>query len=208
MERHFMIDIETTGIDPKKEDLLEVSILELVQRNGYWVPGRSTTFLNGTTRKPESEFAKKHMVQKYEMCNMVAPAPAERIRQVLTDFFKSCGCEGAKDTYLMGWNASNFDIPFLVEKGALVPNYYETVNGKDEMRGDFHYRVYEMGGALSITQNVVNIDRNLLIKAAFNNYPEIEMPEGFKEHDALYDCYRQARILNGLIRILREGYRK
>lgn len=203
MERHFMIDIETTGIDPEKEDLLEIGIVEVQQRGSIWHPVSEFRLLQGSERQPESEFAKKHMAELYKICNGMPYLSAETLRSKVLAYLQSRGCEGAKDTYFMGWNASNFDLPFLVKKGVLVPNYYELVDGKDVMRGDFHYRVYEMGGALSLAQNVIGIDRSMLTKAAeAAGKDTAPIPEG-KEHDALYDCYKQIRILNGLIKILR-----
>src|SRR5690606_39907279 len=94
--------------------------------------------------------------------------------------------------------------PFLVAKGCLHPSKYETgPDGKDVRVGDFHYRIYELGGAVSLAQNVLGYsDRQALTEAAREAYPELELPEG-KEHDAIYDCYRQLRMLNGLIRMTR-----
>lgn len=204
--RHFMLDIETTGIDPTKEDLLQIGMLVLDFKDGFWHPGAAFRLDQGTRRQPESEFAKKHMVELYESCNRLDVLPAETLRKEVTDFFRQHGGTGSKDTFLVGWNASNFDVPFLVHKGALVPNTYETgPDGKDVMVGDFHYQIYEIGGALSLAMDVLNrTDRKALVEEALTAYPEIQMPEG-KQHDALYDCYRQARILNGLIRLTREG---
>lgn len=206
MEKHFMIDIETTGIDPIKEDLLQIGVLEVDydEAAGFWTPGRSFELIQHTNRKPESEFAKKHMAALYERCNVAAITWPSDVRGRLLHFFRECGAN-TPDVYLMGWNASNFDVPFLVHKNCLRPSEYETdAEGKDVRVGDFHYRIYEIGGAVSLAQNALGYsDRNALTEDALAAYPEIEMPEG-KEHDAIYDCYRQLRLLNGLIRMTRE----
>ena len=68
MEKHFMIDIETTGIDHTKEDLLSIGILEAEFSQRYWRPGRSKEWIVRCERKPESEFAKEHMAALYEQC--------------------------------------------------------------------------------------------------------------------------------------------
>lgn len=212
MEKHFMIDIEATGIDPRKEDLLSVGILECVWDGEWWHPERSREWLCRTERQPESSFAKEHMAALYARCQVTAPWPEGELRKSILLFLRECGTTGAEDTYFMGWNASNFDLPFLVSKGALVPSSYEPgPDGKDRMVGDFHYRVYEIGGALSLAQNVIGSDdRNATTDLAEHDDagPAFDVPPGSKAHDALYDCYRQLRILNGLISMARAHYRK
>lgn len=205
MEKHFMIDIETTGIDPTREDLLQVGILELDYAEGFWRPRRSIEFEQHTGRKPESAFAKAHMTALYEKCNRAPYASPENLRKAILAFFRACGAE-SPNVYLMGWNASNFDIPFLVHHRLLVPSSYQMgPDGKDVMVGDFHYRIYELGGSVSLAQNVLGYeDRNKPLEDAKAAYPEIELPEG-KQHDALYDCYAQTQLLNGLIRLVRNA---
>lgn len=66
MEKHFMIDIEATGIDHTKEDLLSIGILEAEFSQRYWRPGRSKEWIVRCERKPESEFAKEHMAALYD----------------------------------------------------------------------------------------------------------------------------------------------
>lgn len=199
-----MLDIETTGIDPTSEDLLQIGVLEADFVNGSWVPGRSLVLYQHTSRSPGSEFAKKHMAELYKECNSRPYVPQRVLRQQLLEFFRECGIAKGIDTYLMGWNASNFDVPFLVNKGVLAPSRYEIgPDGKDVFVGDFHYRIYEMGGAVSLVANVLNRnDRKRLLEEAEAWGEEVSLPAG-KEHDALYDCYKQLRILNGLIRMAR-----
>ena len=207
MEKHFMVDIEATGIDPAKEDLLQIGILEVDLQQGYWVPGRKAVWWQHTDRKPESQFAKEHMAAIYEACNKVHWVDPKDMRQSINDFFTQCGA-GGPDTYLMGWNASNFDVPFLIHKGVIKPSDYETIDGKDFRVGDFHYRIYELGGAVSLAQNALSLtDRSLLCDKARDAGAVVggfEMPEG-KAHDALYDCYSQLRLLNGLIFLMRNA---
>ena len=139
MKPHFHLDIETTGIDPNKEDLLQIGVVHVRLKDGFWQIGNRFVIHQGTDRRPESEFAKKHMVAMYDACNKLGKLSPETIRAELNGFFRSCGSTGVQDTFLMGWNASNFDIPFLVNKGILVQNTYAPgPDGKDIMVGDFH----------------------------------------------------------------------
>jgi hypothetical protein len=206
MEKHFMLDIEATGISPATEELLSVGILEAnwSEKGGYWIPGRAKEWFCHTDRKPESSFAKEHMVELFAKCNAAPELTVERLRWEILDFLRQCGTTGVEDTYFMGWNASNFDLPFLIAKGVLFPNHYEPgPDGKDRMVGDFHYRIYEMGGAVSLAQDVTKArDRAVLIERAREAAPIMEVYPG-KKHDALYDCYEQLRLLNGLSELCR-----
>jgi hypothetical protein len=106
----------------------------------------------------------------------------------------------------MGWNVTMLDIPFMLEKGYLRPFYRQTVEGMEISTGDFHYRVYEQSGSISLAQCVLGVEnRNDLVARAQVDYPEIALPEDGKDHDALYDCYRQLKVENGLIRLLRQS---
>jgi hypothetical protein len=206
MEKHFMIDIETTGIDPAKEDLLQVGVLELDFKEGYWWPGKSLEITQHTGRQPVTAFAKKHMTALYEKCRNQPWLSPELFRENLLQFFRECGAN-PPDVYLMGWNASNFDIPFLMHHRVLVPStYQQNADGTETRVGDFHYRIYELGGAVSLAQNVLGYgeDRTGLLNVAKESMTETHLPAG-KEHDALYDCYAQVRLLNGLIRMMQKS---
>lgn len=202
MEKHIMLDIESTGIDPDKEDLLQIGALEVEFKGGFWLPGRSHEMTMHSGAQPTSSFAKEHMVDLYRRCNAIPPCSSEFARDALLLFIQDCGVT-PPDVYFMGWNASNFDIPFLVHKGILRPSsYVPGPDGKDVRVGDFHYRVYEIGGSVSLAQNVLGFsDRTALLDAAKAAYP-MALPEG-KQHDALYDCYSQLQLLNGLITLCR-----
>ena len=83
MEKHFMLDIESTGIDSSKEDLLQIGILEADFDGNKWVAGRTLEIIQHTDKKPESVFAKEHMAKLYEVCNRAPKWEAENIRWML-----------------------------------------------------------------------------------------------------------------------------
>lgn len=206
-----MLDIETTGIDPKKEELLQVGILEVDIEGGYWQPGRSLEITVPCFAQPKSSFAKEHMVALYRKCNelyhRIGERSPESIRAQILKFFNDCGAV-SPEVYIMGWNASSFDIPFLVEKQCLIPSSYVSIPGdKDVQVGDVHYRVYEMSGAISIAQNVLKLNRKTLLERAETAY-DMKLPKGGKQHNALYDCYQQTKVLNGILKLVREGNNK
>lgn len=208
MEKHFMLDIETTGIDPAKNELLQIGVLELDYTGGFWRPGKEFQIFQHTGRKPRDAFAREYMSAIYERCNREPWTPPEDIRERLLSFFHSCGAL-SPDVYLMGWNASNFDVPFLVHHRILRPTEYVPVpGGPDRMVGDFHYRIYELGGAVSLAQNITGMDRSSVIDHAqqLGKIHHTKVIEG-ADHDALYDCHKQTWILNGLIEMARDQVR-
>lgn len=193
-----MIDIEATGIDPDREEDWDGS---------EWVAGRSKEWFLRCDREPQSEFAREHMVELFRKCNAAPLLTIERLRWELLEFFRACGTKDCSDTFMMGWNCSNFDLPFLIAKGVLMAGRYETVDGKDQMVGDFHYRIYEMGGAVSLAQNARGEkDRAKLLEQARSLDCRPYLPKTGKKHDALYDCYAQLQLLNALIVLAKRGY--
>jgi len=201
--KNFMIDIETTGIGSAENDVLQIGVLEMIWNGDIWTPGKTFEHVCHTDKKPESAFAKEHMAPLYERCNAMNRSFSDpvTIRECLLKYFSECG-ETPPNVFVCGWNASNFDMPFLFDKKMLVPSYYETIDGQDVMRGDVHYRVYEIGGSLQLARDVLGMPAGEVAKKARELCPEVELPAG-EEHDAIYDCYSQLKLLNGLIRLLR-----
>lgn len=202
IETKFMIDIETTGVDIKRDEILEIGILELKFINGFWIPGKSFQTYVKSDRQPESEFAIKYMSEVYAAANKAETNDPATIRESILAFLNKC-CRRGREVHFIGKNAMGFDLPFMHAAGFLKPPGYETINGKDVPVGDHHYRVYEMSGAISVTANAINVTETALRKAMSEAYP-MDLPEG-SAHTAIYDCYSQTRDLNGLIEILREG---
>lgn len=210
MQKHFMLDIETTGIQPDQHDLLQIGCLEVDfdPKTRLWKSGKWIELLVHSDKKPQSEFAKENMAALYDRCNKAEYQPASYYRGALTSFFAVCGAK-APNVFIMGWNASNFDLPFLQHKGILRPSGYVTEYGKDRQVGDTHYRVYEIAGAIGLALNVTGMERETLLDEALKLglASGVKLPEG-KDHDALYDCYKQLAQLNGLIEIMRNYGKK
>lgn len=205
-ENHYMVDIETTGVDKERDRILEVAAIELRYDAGFWHPtGRAFHELLHYSGQPESEFAKKHMTELYKKCG---EQEKHKNTTYVSKLLKSFIHDGKDNTpkFFMGWNASTFDIPFLIAKEMLTPSYYETVNGRDKLLGDVHYRIYEQTGALNYVVDMTGLSRKDTRALAESLNPTgIVLPEG-KAHDALYDCYWQTILMNGLISIGRNNY--
>lgn len=198
----FMLDLETTNTTNfEEEDILQIGLLELnANSEGFWVPGKSFSMDVHTDKKPRTNWDRENLGFLFARCANVEKKDATQIRQEVVDFIKSCGSTGMAN--LCGLNATILDVPFMAAKKYL---HAPTRDDQNQIHGDYHYRVYEMSGAISLAQDVLNIrERNSVIKAALFAYPEMELPPG-QQHEALFDCYSQTRMLNGLIRLLRKG---
>lgn len=197
-----MGDIECEDTIVGESDILQIAFLELVRNDGgYWIPGKHFNKLIHTGKKPKTQFAKEHLHELFEKCREAPQQTVEEVRQEILAYFRSCGA-GSPYVYLTGWNITMLDIPMLTHYGYLKPFYRQTINGVDVAHGDFHYRVDEIAGRISQMMDILNMrDRNELIELADHNCPfPIVLPEG-TAHDALYDCYKQTRVMNGLIRL-------
>lgn len=210
MEKHYMIDIETTGICKTRDDILEIALVELEYKYPYWMmTGREYHRVLHSKRQPETVFAQKHMTDLYKICNETDEKyDYEFVAKEIKDFIYINGKESGPK-FFMGWNASNFDIPFMFAKDILIPSFYEKVSeGKEKLRGDVHYRIYEQTGSLNVVSNLTGLTRKTVKALAEDLNPtNIKLPKG-KSHDALYDCYWQTIMMNGLIEIGRKGIQK
>lgn len=210
-EIFFMVDIESTGVNIKNDSVLEIGVVACRFRNAYWEPlfpnFRAVLPFQG---EPASAFAKEHMAALYAECNALDQEGRDYLEVVretrvkLLVFFESFG-KFKRNVTLGGWNAASFDIPMLHEKGFLIPPGYVTVDGVDQEVGDHNYRYYEIGGAVSVVADANEWPRDHVIEVAKYRGSQVTQEYPGKPHDALYDCYKQLAILNGLICLARGG---
>lgn len=195
MKKQFMLDIETTGIDPSTEVVLQIAVIEMnFTKKGLWEKGRKFEFYQHTPRQPETEFAKTHMQEIYARCNKEPETPIQEAREMLLKFFRDCGAE-PPNVYICGWNVGIFDLPFLAHHGYLMPARYD--NGV--LKGDCHYRTYEISGALQLMANLRGkAEVNPIIKESEKREPA---PTDGNRHNAMFDCERQVNIINGLLKM-------
>ena len=194
----FMIDIETTGVRPGEDDILEIGILEVEYGpEGLWVPGSAYQTYVYSDKQPVSEFAVKHMAEVYKAANETPKKTVAEVRGDILNFLKDRGCEGYNVVF-MGKNASGFDLPMMHAAGFLVPpGYVTTPEGKDVRVGDHHYSIYELTGAVNLACDVLGLPRKDVEAAAMGG------ATGGK-HRAIGDCYDQLKLLNGLIKLMRK----
>lgn len=198
--KYFMLDIETMGTDFERDDIIQIALLELNQNaEGLYAPGRAYERNLFTAQKPQNDWIANQHKDKLEVCRKLPWLSAPWIRADVRQFFKNCGVE--EPAMLMGLNATTFDIPYMVAKGFLQKPSQDKNN---KLVGDYHYRIYELKGAYNLAQDVLGIDSKTLFARAGLACPEIQLPEG-KTHEALYDCYLQTKVLNGMIRLLRNA---
>jgi hypothetical protein len=190
-----MLDIETSGVDPQKDEVLQIALLEMNFHGGFWEKGKTFNFIQHSDKTPTTKFTIEHMKDLFAKCNAAPLVPASEVRQKILAFCRECGAD-APNIFFAGWNAGIFDIPFLSHHGYLFPAKYE----KEKLVGDCHYRIYEISGALNLVANVRGSNEiNAVLKEAQKMGPKLEG----SRHEALFDCERQMHILNALIRMLR-----
>lgn len=196
--KHFMLDIETMGTDFESDDIIQIGLLELTPASdGTYIPGRAFQRTLYTNQKPKNAWIANTHRELLQVCRYSPRMTPEQVRSEILAFFRECGVN--EPAMIMGLNATTFDIPYMVQKGYLrkpVPDQ------NNRLAGDYHYRIYELKGAYNLAQNVTGLNSKLLFERAEAACPEVVLPEG-KKHEALYDCYRQLKVLNGIIRLLR-----
>jgi len=207
VEQMFMLDIESTGVDKDRDDIIEIGIIEMFKHGYYWLlTGKQIRLVLHTDKQPESAFSKENMSNLFKEANEAPMLSPQQVRSKLLEFFEWCGCTGAKDVFFCGWNAGMFDVPFLVKKGYLHESGYDldpNDSSKDIITGDFHYRIYELAGAIQLMSDILEFSPTLVREMAEESCPTGHLPEG-QRHDAIYDCFRQVNILNGLIKLGRQ----
>jgi DNA polymerase III epsilon subunit-like protein len=181
---YYMLDCETMGTNPETDDMLEIGILELFDFDGFLMPGRAYNRKLFTSQKPKDDWIATNHADLIRECRKVPMIEPEKVR---AEVLKFCG---PGPINLVGLNVMSLDVPFMLAKGFFKP-------------GDFHYRIFEMRGSINTACRVLRLEEKALYEEANRAFPEIELPEG-KKHQALYDCYKQTKTLNGIIRLLRE----
>ena len=201
--KRFMIDIETTGTRLGTDSILQVGILEMNRdKRNLYEAGRSAEWTLYFPGKPDNEFAIREMSHVYSRANEAIVTPAEVRRDLLKFLFE---IEPRwEHRQMVGLNLSTFDLPFLHVEEILFPleHVYDYVSQKDVLKGDYHYRVYDISSALTFGADCLNVDRDALnrqIKLDAQTRFEKRNLEG-RPHTALYDCFFQLDLLNELIR--------
>jgi len=198
----FMVDIETNGIDRDNMVVLEVGVLPVLYRDRYWRPFESWDKPEGTepfqyllhsSLTPQTDFAKKNQSELYKLCNEETTLhTVEDCRMALLNWFNGFDIAPSK-RILVGKNVTGFDIPILEQAGILT-------------KDDYNYRVQEQTGSIETVTKALNLrDRNTTYQAALALSPT-SMPDAVLKlgsHRALYDCYEQVNLENGLMSLVR-----
>jgi DNA polymerase III epsilon subunit-like protein len=207
VENTIMLDIETTGIDPACEDLLQIGMVQMVWDEDHWTLGEhGLNLLQFSNRAPVTEFAKMHHKDLYARCNSVVRRHPQELRRDILAFAAQCGLY-PPDLKFAGWNASIFDVPFLVAKGVLESSSYRQEDAAEVRTGDFDYHIYDVQSVLQFVKNLWNTASKDKITNLINQLPiqgrhQIPLPDA-KDHDALYDCVKQINFLNDLLALIK-----
>lgn len=197
----FMLDIETTGVDKEKDDIIEIGIVHAkrMEFGQFFIPQRMYCRTLPTDKEP-SEWAKGYpgQVALFKQCQEQFlrgernDAPAlSFLREELQEFFK---LSGVKSPMLSGLNIVGFDIAFLKRDGIL----------KD---GDHNYRSWCLTPLIETICHVNGVDSQISkerdkVTAYLESVTPVEIfipGSESGEHTALYDCQKELRVLNSMI---------
>lgn len=181
--KYMMLDIETTGIDFNKNQVLQICFLELFKnKSNQYVPGRMFNRLLNYDGYSAEEWARKNNADLLDKCSKVPYQAPVVVKCEILNFFNQCNKGSDEKPGIMGLNVGSFDLPFLKHHGFLGPE-------------DYHYRVYELRGAYNLATDVLG---PAALKDIGNACAWLDLPVG-KAHDGMWDCYNQLKTLNGII---------
>lgn len=203
-----MLDLETTGTDPKTTEILEIGAVLVELHEGVMTPKQNfhVYIQTDTKANPENPFVMKFQKNLYDHCNNLPKTEnLEKAKKEFKNFLDESFPNqnpSKLDTLpqFTGQNFSVFDSQYLLHNGLLQAS---THNEKNEIKASYNYR------SLEIQSYSIVLAQALGYKSAtdFMNYAasldtETELPEG-NSHTALYDCYKQIKSFNGLMKILK-----
>lgn len=202
-----MTDLETTGINPKITEILEVAAVE-VEFNGIKMIPKShfhEYIQTDTKANKDNPFVMKYQAELYKKCNEL---PKEKNLENCKMGFKNYlqkvyPNQNPKEMNTLpqfcGQNFSIFDAPYLLEYGFIQGTIIDKLNN---MTSNFNYRSVELQ-AYSIPLSVALGYKSTteFMKYAASLDTETQLPEG-SAHTALYDCYNQIKFFNGVMKLI------
>lgn len=176
-EKLVMVDCEFSGLDPKKDDLLQVAMvkLQLVGDQYEALDEPLNVFLKSNLR-PTRPFHHEFLTHVFDACNE-SEITCVDLKEIIHDWMGSdwvgvtpCG------------ECVPCDIEFLYVKDCLDrPGFDED---DQPLKGTFHYEYFDLNAPKLIARH---------------RYGEKLKPSNLDEdniHDALVDCYNQLKELN------------
>jgi oligoribonuclease (3'-5' exoribonuclease) len=178
-----MLDLEMSGLNPKFDSILQVAALKLDLKGNRYVshdlPFNNYLHFEG---KPESDFAKTHMLEVYRQCNesdLGLEEVKENFEQWLgQDRGKLSPCGDCVPT----------DVLFMYTKGLIELAHYI---GDTPVEGTFHYEYFDMNALKLVARTKVGreFDKDATFVATLKT----------GAHDALVDCLNQLEELNLIV---------
>lgn len=195
----FMLDLETDGVNYKQNSILEIGIVAMEFKNGYWHPLKDHFHrIMYSSKQPSSEFARKYQKELYEKCNKSLHKDLKKVKKEMFDFFKNHGVDKPEISFA-GYNVGHFDLPFMHHNDLLIVSRY---NG-EQLISEYDYTPFEIGGILHLFSNHLNLSIEDTYHYLKDQDPVIkDIPKG-SEHTAIYDNYIQIKVINGALSLLK-----
>lgn len=173
-----MLDLEMSGLNPKKDDILQVAALKLELRNNQYVETDSFDMVLKNPIVPANDFQKKFQAPLFKRCN-ASPYTYEDLKD---QFIKFLGSDAGKLSPC--GDCVPTDVLFLYAKDIITLSHYE---GDTPVDGTFHYEYFDMNAIKLVMRH----------KMGFKADKELKLLEGI--HDGLVDCRNQLIEMNFII---------
>jgi DNA polymerase-3 subunit epsilon len=166
LARVFVLDTETTGLDPQKDEILQLSIID----------GAGAEVYNSYCRPGAESWNEAQRV------NHISPADVQNAPRLSSELPKICAIL-ARATMLIGYNL-NFDLDFLCENGVIVPKHARHIDVMHEFAPIYGEYSDEYDGYKW---------KKLTTAAEYYGY---DWSSHGKAHNALADCYATLWVYN------------
>lgn len=185
--RLVMLDCEMTGLNPRKDDLLQIAAIKLELRNNQYRPVSSSQPLNiylHTDQAPSSDFARKFMSDVYRKCQE-SQTSLEDARAMLDEWM-----EDWKNLVSPTGDCVPTDVLFMWYKGVIDIAHFDV---DVPVPGTFHYEYADMHFIKQLARQKMG--------SKFDK----QLPRHAGDHDAMVDCLNQLTELNAFIQVLLES---
>ena len=177
-----MLDLEMTGVIPKRDDILQIAAIKLeLQGNQYVEIEKPLVVYLHHAGSPENDFQKKFLSEIFKLCNEseVTPEDAKKaLEGWLGDWWGKVTPVG---------DCVPTDIAFLLEKGIITS---PDIGDDGQIPSTFHYEFFDLNSVKAFARQKLG--------------EKFEIPGAdlVGIHDGLVDCRNQLLELNLYLEIL------
>jgi oligoribonuclease (3'-5' exoribonuclease) len=183
-DRIIMIDGEFSGLNPKKDDLLQFAMLKAVfdkESFQYLVSRNTLNIFIHSGAQPTKTFHREHLAECFKQAN-ASKTDLVQAKKLVDEY--------VGDWWGTAWPCGDCvttDLAFAYEKGLFVNNTYD--ENDVEQKGTLDYRIFEMKP----------------LKVLAQTFGWEKPQDVLREHDALNDCFNQMVELNHCLAFFKQN---